>query len=125
MTWKNFTYDEFQCQCGCGTNKMSEQVIDDLQVLRTKCGFPFRITSGYRCADHPIEKAKSKPGPHNTGLAVDIACSHLDALRLLELAHNHPEWRGFGINQKGAGRFIHLDQCEHAEGRPRPHIWSY
>ena len=43
-----------------------------LQELREAVAKPMQITSGYRCAEHPIEKKKSSPGYHNRG-AVDIA----------------------------------------------------
>jgi zinc D-Ala-D-Ala carboxypeptidase len=131
MSWENFTYDEFACQCGCGKNEMVNTVIDDLQALRTECGFPFIISSGYRCPDHPIEKSKSAPGPHSTGLAVDIALSHKEALAVFSgavmtnLEEDEWVWKGFGVNQKGTNRFIHLDQCHESAKRPRPHLWSY
>ena len=32
---------------------------------------------------------------------------------------------GIGVNQKGGGRFIHLDIAEIENYSPRPHIWSY
>jgi zinc D-Ala-D-Ala carboxypeptidase len=130
MTWENFDYVEFACS-HCGENEMSEFVIDHLQKLRNECDFPFIITSGYRCPEHPIEAAKSAPGPHSTGLAVDIGVSHKEALSVLfaaVLTNAEAEmsiWQGFGINQKGGSRFIHLDQCDENERRPRPHIWSY
>jgi hypothetical protein len=34
-------------------------------------------------------------------------------------------FKGIGVNQKGNGRFIHLDIGEMEDGRPRPHLWSY
>lgn len=133
MTWENFTYEEFACRCGtCASeNRMAEFVIDNLQELRTACGFPFVITSGYRCADHPIEAVKDEPGPHNTGLAVDIALTHKEALAVLSaalLTNAQVDmwiWQGFGLNQKGGERFVHLDQCEESGRRVRPHIWTY
>lgn len=32
---------------------------------------------------------------------------------------------GIGIDQSGPSRFIHLDLAPSAEGRPRPHLWTY
>ena len=71
-----------------------------------------------------IEKKKKNPGVHTSGLAVDIGASHEKAYIILKLAmqRNLP---GIGINQKGNGRFIHLDISEPEENRPRPHLWSY
>ena len=31
----------------------------------------------------------------------------------------------FARQQKGSGRFIHLDTLENSEERPRPTVWSY
>ena len=53
-----FHPEEFACQ-HCGENGISELLLDKLQLLRTELDFPFKITSGYRCKDHPIEKKKS------------------------------------------------------------------
>jgi hypothetical protein len=132
VNWENFRYEEFACS-HCGKNEMMTDVIDDLQTLRTALGTPFVITSGYRCPEHPIEAAKSAPGPHQTGRAVDIAFFGEMALMLVaaamtaNLEENELIWRGFGINQKGrrSSRFIHLDQCASKGDRRRPAIWSY
>jgi zinc D-Ala-D-Ala carboxypeptidase len=130
VSWDNFSYEEFACS-HCGENRMVEFVIDNLQQIRAIFDFPFVITSGYRCPEHPIEKVKARPGPHTTGLAVDIALSHKEALAVQSAAiivNDRADewiWQGFGINQKGSKRFLHLDQCEESEYRPRPHIWSY
>jgi zinc D-Ala-D-Ala carboxypeptidase len=32
---------------------------------------------------------------------------------------------GIGVSQKGAIRFIHVDDLPDAPGQPRPTIWSY
>lgn len=132
MEWANFEYREFSCS-HCGANHMSTSVIDDLQELRSYCPFSFIITSGYRCPEHPIEAAKPAPGPHNTGLAVDILLSHQYALKALRHAVSSVDkdgnavWSGVGLNQRGniSKRILHLDQCEETPSRPRPHIWTY
>ncbi len=95
-----------------------------LQALRTKLEFPFPITSAYRCANHPIERQKKMPGAHYTGRAVDIAVSHEKAYHLVQEALQ-AGFTGIGVKQKGAIRFIHLDDLEDSPSRPRPHIWSY
>lgn len=122
--WENFSYDEFAC-AHCGENRTEHRLIDYLQRLRDQCDFPFVITSGYRCPDHPVEARKAHPGAHALGLAADIGLSHVHALHLLKIALMDPETMGVGINQKGDGRFIHLDIAPAATFRPRPHIWSY
>ena len=95
-----------------------------LQELRDSYGKPMRITSGYRCPNHPIEAAKSKPGAHASGRAVDVAVSHNEAYILLRLAVRMG-FSGIGVQQKGDGRFLHLDDLETKDGFMRPTVWSY
>ena len=63
MSWVNFKEEEFSCK-HCGKNGISHELINKLQSLRTELDFPFIITSGYRCEDHPIEAKKKTPGTH-------------------------------------------------------------
>jgi len=122
--WRNFRREEFACS-HCGQNKVEDVLLDALQNLRDACGFPFLVSSGYRCPDHPAEAKKAATGTHTMGLAADIAVSGEQAYQLLRAAMVYGKINGIGINQKGSGRFIHLDIAPAAEGRPRPHVWSY
>ena len=123
MRWENysnFSEKEFACTF-TGRCFMNEYFMDKLQELRTAYGRPLIITSGFRDPKHPVEDAKSKPGVHTRGLAVDIACDGQEAYKILKLAINLG-FKGIGIRQKGKGRFLHLDTYEQD---PRPNIWSY
>lgn len=117
---KYFHADEFRCQ-HCGNEGIKSSFTDRLEAIREECGFPFLISSGYRCPEHPIEAKKEKPGAHSTGHAADIAVTGEQAIRVLEVAIKHGIKR-IGVNQKGSGRFIHLDT---APDLPAPAIWSY
>jgi uncharacterized protein YcbK (DUF882 family) len=117
--YPNFSRKEFACS-HCGECDMDSEFMDALQELRNQFG-PMTPSSGYRCAEHRVEKRKAKPGTHNTGKAVDISVSRADAVRLLRLALMDGRFTGFGIQQKGAKRFIHLDSTT----TNRPMIWSY
>ena len=123
MEWDflNFKPEEFACSHS-GEQKMNYEFVEKLQKLRSACDFPFVISSGYRCVEHPIEASKSRAGAHTTGCAVDVAVSGDKALKVLEVAMKHGVKR-IGVNQKGKGRFIHLDMAE--EAFPSPAIWSY
>ena len=121
--WKNFSESEFVCR-HTGKSGMHAGFMDRLQRLRTAYGKPMKITSGYRDASHPIEAAKSKPGTHNTGRAADIAVDRGDAYQLLKLALELG-FTGIGVQQKGHGRFLHLDDLPANSGHLRPTIWSY
>ena len=120
MNWSdypNFTEAEFRCR-HCGKQEMKPEFMGRLQALRDVYKRPMSITSGYRCPDHPLEKAKTEPGVHSTGLACDVGVQGADAHELLRLAM-HLGFTGIGVQQKGAGRFIHLDL------RAAPTVWSY
>ena len=113
--FKYFRIEEFNCQ-ETGENEMKEEFIHKLDELRKACGFPFRITSGYRSPNHSIEKRKSKPGTHAQGIACDIAVSGgaqrykivCEAMRL--------GFTGVGV----AKTFIHVDIRE-----TTPVVWEY
>lgn len=115
---KYFTQAEFACKCGCGTTKMDQAFVGRLNALREAYGKPLRVSSGYRCPKHPIEAKKATTGMHTTGKAVDFAVERADAVKLLSIALQMG-FNGIGVQQKGTGRFIHLDD------RPEQTIWSY
>jgi len=116
-----FTEEELSCQ-HCGAYKFDVEFLKVLNNIRQECNFPFVISSGYRCIEHPIEASKGRVGAHTTGCAVDIAVRGDKALKVLEVAIAHGVKR-IGINQKGKGRFIHLDMAE--DEFTSPAIWPY
>ena len=115
-----FSEKELSCS-HCGENKFDPLFLATLNTIREELGFPMPITSGYRCPNHPIEVAKSIPGSHAQGKAVDVAVSRAQAFELIKVSLKH-EVIGLGVAQKGSGRFIHLDM---ASNKTRPTIWSY
>jgi zinc D-Ala-D-Ala carboxypeptidase len=117
--WRNFSFKEMSCQ-HCGECDLNEDFMDDLQTMREFVG-PMKITSGYRCPEHPIEKAKKAPGSHSKGLAVDVACRGQGAFNVLRAGVEQGMF-GIGVSQMGDHRFIHLDQLNAAY---RPSVWSY
>jgi len=121
--WKNFPDDELRCSHTGLLNPNREFIVlmDHIQVLRDTLGFSLPISSGYRHETHPIEAkkiAKGKPAGEHTRAAVDIAVSREQAYIVLRKALEMG-FSGIGINQKGKGRFIHLDI------RKNPTLWSY
>lgn len=125
MNWNdypNFSKQEFDCK-HTGKNEMKPEFMERLQVLRNQYGKPIKISSGYRDITHPIEAKKKRGGAHTTGLAADLAVERGDAHFILDLAFRLG-FTGIGVQQKGSGRFIHLD----IDNRPdslRPTVWSY
>jgi uncharacterized protein YcbK (DUF882 family) len=119
--YPNFSAKEFACQ-HCNADGIKEELVAKIQQLRVKYGKPMKITSGYRCPSHPIEAKKSTPGAHALGLAADIGVESGDAYKVLKIAFELG-FTGIGVQQKGAGRFIHLDI---RDGQlPGPTVWSY
>lgn len=117
--WENFSYSEFACT-HCGENKMDPRAIDEFQKIRNEVGFPLKVTSGYRCPEHPIEKNKTTPGTHSRGIAADFDVSHEQARILLNQALRR-NLGGVGVHQKGAGRFVHID----VDPSRRDRLWTY
>jgi zinc D-Ala-D-Ala carboxypeptidase len=118
-----FTESELSCKC-CGENKFNDETLVKLNVLREKCGFPFIVTSGYRCEAYNNKIGATQT--HATGQAADIQISGTKAAMLIK----HLQGSGFtglGISQKGPhqSRFIHLDDLPNSVKRPRPWVWSY
>jgi len=118
-----FKEEKLRCT-HCGEAGMDMEFMQKVDELRHELGFPFIVTSAYRCPEHPIEFKKSSPGAHTTGMAIDIGVRGNEAYRLLQGALR-AGFTGIGVNQKGSSRFIHLDNIEHSGERPRPWIWSY
>jgi len=119
--WPNFGRNEFVCRCGCGRADMDPAFMDWLQKVRTACGFPFRVTSGYRCTEH---NARVNGGPaHPSGRAADIAVQGEHAMILMREALIRSV-AGLGVQQKGIGRFIHLDRYD-GPSAARPTMWDY
>lgn len=119
--YPNFKAAEFKCS-HCGGEGIRAELLDKLQAMRTEYGRPMTITSGYRCPQHPVEAKKTTPGAHALGMAADIGVQGGEAHRILALAFKHG-FNGIGVQQKGSGRFIHVDVC--TSELPRPSVWSY
>ena len=116
MHYPNFSESEFRCS-HCGECNIDEGVVSRLQDIRASLNFPLPITSGYRCPTHNnAVSSTGLTGPHTTGMAVDVGLDRLNARLFLELAIQ--QFNGIGIQQKGEGRFIHVDLLDQR-------IWSY
>lgn len=112
---KFFSLSEFDCK-HTGENQMQSSFLKRIDDLRSECGFPFVITSGYRSPSHPIEAAKKVPGTHSQGIACDIRIrDSAQRYILLKKAFEHG-FTGVGV----AKTFIHLDT------RPTTAaVWTY
>ena len=121
--YKYFTEEELVCR-HCNEVGMNDEFMQKVDALREKLGFSFPVNSAYRCANHPIGARKAFPGAHASGRAIDIGVAGEEAYKLIQGALE-AGFTGIGVSQKGTTRFIHLDNLESKNYRPRPHIWSY
>jgi len=122
--YQYFTNAELMCHCNqCDSaSKMNHEFMVKLVAIRRETGVPMPLTSAYRCPTHNDNiSSTGLTGPHTTGRAVDIPCSGKAAFAIVSSAHRNG-MTGIGIKQKGAGRFIHLDDLS---GATRPWVWSY
>lgn len=125
--WQYFSLDELKCKCAkCGSTglEMDEEFMRQIIMLREELGFPFSVSSAYRCPAHNAKVSNTgENGPHTTGKAMDIITRGEQAYLLAKKAFIQG-LSGIGFSQKGITRFIHLDILEAPE-YPRPTIWSY
>ena len=110
-----FRLEEFDCK-ETGENNMDSKFLYKLDELRDRCGFPFKITSGYRSPTHSIEKAKQTPGKHAEGIAADIYTANSNQRYLIVKYATELGFGGVGI----AGNFVHVDTR-----KTTPVIWTY
>lgn len=122
--WKYFSPEtdaKLTCSCGCGRMEMNDRFMRSLDAIRAGAGFPFRITSGFRCPRHNSRVSSTgERGPHTTGRAVDIAASSSSMRLAIIEAAQRQGFRRFGI----AKTFVHIDNLMEADGFPEG-IWSY
>lgn len=69
---KNFTRDEFECQCKkCDAQMIDLELVDKLQSIRDVLGVKLKVTSGYRCISHNAKVHGSSHSKHLYGFAAD------------------------------------------------------
>lgn len=114
---KYFTPGEFAC-FHCGDNITSQKLMDMADDAREIAGFPFIITSGYRCKVKNERVGGVKGSAHTKGLAFDIAIrSSSERYRAIE-ALMQVGFRRIG----NSSRFLHADIDE---DKPQNVMWGY
>lgn len=116
---KYFNPKEFACQC-CGKENINSELVEKVDKLRGLYGLPIKITSGYRCPDHPLTVSRPTSS-HAKGKAIDISAkSCRERYMLLELIFKHQLFKRIGIS--GIDKFIHVDVDEDKSDQV---VWLY
>ena len=124
-----FSLNELKCKCGeCPSTgeEMDHYFMEAIETIREKCGFPFIVTSAFRCPVYNAKVSSGTYGAHVLGKALDIRVRGSQAFEVLRQAYLMPgRITGIGVAQKGMNRFIHLDNVTGDIKIARPMIWSY
>ncbi|MBL4820176.1 MAG: DUF882 domain-containing protein [Gammaproteobacteria bacterium] len=117
-TTPNFSLQEMCCKCGkCGGQcEMKQSHMSRLQGMRNILG-PLRVTSGYRCPQHPEEQKKATPGAHAQGTATDLQTSNSGSRFKYVQAAVKVGMQGIGLYTN----FVHVDSGH--ETMARPALW--
>lgn len=144
----HFGWHEVACKCGecsgfpdrpvleCDSFRFFCTVMDS---IRGNLGKPVIVNSWYRCPDHPIEAKKRIPGVHTHAIAADLRIRGWDVVEAIQASihavryHHTHKWHypgnvlGFGFQQYGATRYLHVDVgglLEEFE-KFRGNVWTY
>ncbi|MET4294703.1 uncharacterized protein YcbK (DUF882 family) [Bradyrhizobium sp. LB8.2] len=94
--------------------KMHPGFLSKLDVARSFCSFPWRVTAGYRTAAHNKLIGGASASRHLTGEAADIACTDSSSRYAIVAAAIKAGIKGIEV----CDRHIHLDN------RSKPTLWS-
>ena len=106
--WKFFQPREIACR-GTGKLTVVNGLLDRLDALRTRCGFPLTVLSAFRSPYHNAFVGGAPLSLHLKALAVDLSIVKQDK-RLMERIAKEEGFTGFGYYRT----FLHIDL-----GRPR------
>jgi uncharacterized protein YcbK (DUF882 family) len=131
---KYFKYSEFDSPdlLGSGKTYMNKEFLKMLDLCRERCGFPFRVTSGYRTQAWQDEltrrgyKTAKNRSAHQDGLAADIKITNnlqraLIVGNTMEICTDMDLPVRIGIAGEGKGNFVHIDVKE----SKHPRLWVY
>ena len=109
---KNFTSDEFKCKCSnkkCNVSFISNDLVEELQIIRQYFNKPIKINSGYRCPDHNAAVGGVPNSRHTHGTAADIDVIGVSPKEVQDyLKNRHKDKYGIGSYKT----FTHIDVRE-------------
>ena len=101
---EHFNSEEFDCQCGCGSGNIMQNLVLKLEEVRVAIDRPMKINSGIRCLHHNRSIGSSDTSSHIKGLAADIGCTQMsDRYELMYFFVKN--FKRIGIHKE----FIHVD----------------
>ena len=99
-----------------GKEGIDTAFVHRLDQLRHRCGFPFKVSSGFRDVTHPSEARKSTGGTHTLGIAADIQVfGGAQRLKIVREALAL-DFTGVGVGKD----FVHVDTRA-----TTPVLWTY
>ena len=118
MDLKYFKINDFDSPDleGSGIN-MQKSTLELLEKAREIAGIPFKITSGYRTADHNEKVGGVKNSSHLKGVAADVAVSSGNERYIVLNALIRAGFKRIGV----AKTFIHCD----TDADKNNSVWVY
>lgn len=105
---KNFTVEEFSCNCGCGQLFIDNKLVNMMQTFRDRLNIPIKINCVNRCEKHNAEIPNSSQNSlHLKGSACDFSVPGFSAKELqVSVLHSDDIFTG-GIGMYDT--FMHID----------------
>ncbi len=102
----NFMASEFRCH-HCGVLKVEMALVDRLEVLRGRIGWPIEVLSGYRCPEYNASIGGADRSYHQCGMAADIRWPGSTPDQMAVWARD-TGFGGVGVYYSSGG-FVHVD----------------
>lgn len=104
----HFDSREFECQCGCGYDKIEPALVEKLEQLRKVLSDrPIHILSGCRCPTHNARIGGVRNSQHIAGKAADIRVPGLTTPALHDAVVASGLFKGIGFYPRRG--FLHVD----------------
>lgn len=106
-SWPSFSPQEVASR-GDGSVRVSRQLMNKLQSLRTALKCPLILNSVYRDPAHNKRVGGAKNSYHVQGFAADVSMANHDP-EVFEAVARQVGFTGFGFYPPKKGNFVHLD----------------